>query len=182
MDRLTFAATASIDGNTLSGVAHVFGQRTMVHGRWVEFATGSFDDALAKSDVRAFVNHDTTLLLGRQSNGTVSLTADRVGLNYAIDLPDTSYARDLKVMVERGDLTEMSFGIFPGKTRRTTASDGVGVILHTAVKDIFDISPVSLPAFGGTSAALHSASIDGETVRSQLIRARARARSMGVVR
>jgi HK97 family phage prohead protease len=174
MDRFTFASTGSMSGNTLEGVAHTYGERTMVNGRPVEFAPGAFDAALKKSDVRAFVNHDTTLLLGRQKNGTVRLSSEKDGLHYAIDLPDTTYAHDLRSLVERGDLSEMSFGIFPGKSEVRKASDGRGtpVLVHTEVSELFDISPVSLPAFGGTSIALHSA---GRTdLATQLVRARHR--------
>jgi HK97 family phage major capsid protein/HK97 family phage prohead protease len=163
MERVTFAATAGLEGNTLSGMAHVYGQRTLVGGRYVEFAPGAFDAALAKADVRAFWNHDTTLLLGRQSAGTLRLASEGDGLRYAIDLPDTSYAADMKALVDRGDLSEMSFGIVPGTVKAGRAKDGRPVQLHTSVSDIFDISPVSLPAFAGTSVELHS---QGESMRT----------------
>lgn len=150
MEHLTFAATAGVEGNTLSGVAHTFGTRTLRGSRYIEFAQGAF----RFSDVRAFMNHDTTLLLGRQSNGTVRLEQGD-GLRYSIDLPDTSYAADLKALIARGDLTEMSFGIMPGEFTTSKADDGRSVITYQSA-DLFDISPVSLPAFGGTSVELHS--------------------------
>jgi HK97 family phage prohead protease len=176
MDRVTFNATASMVGRTLTGIVHAFGKRTLVGNRYVEFAKGAFDAALAKSDVRAFWNHDTTLLLGRESAGTVRLSAQPEGLAYAIDLPETSYAADMQALIDRGDLTEMSFGVLPGAVRNGRALDGKSVQLHTSVKELFDISPVSLPAFEGTSIALHSRSPEGDTLKSQTIRARARAR------
>lgn len=175
MDRLTFDATAAMDGNTLSGVAYAFGQRTFRNGQWHTFAEGAFDDALARGEVRAFWNHDTTLLLGRQANGTVSVSVEPDGVHYAIDLPATSYAADLKALVDRGDLREMSFGIVPGKTRLSRADDGKQLVTHTSVASFFDISPVSLPAFGETTTQLHSDS-EGEPLRSQTIKARHRAR------
>lgn len=174
-DRVIFAATAALDGNTLSGVAHAFGQRTYVGGKYVEFAQGAFDQALLTSDVRAFVNHDTTLLLGRQSSGTLRITAEPDGLHYSIDLPPTSYAEDMKALIARGDLNEMSFGIIPGKTRTSRALDGKPVVTHTSVAELFDVSPVSLPAFGGTSIQIHSAgSSTDEPPRSQAVKARMR--------
>jgi hypothetical protein len=176
MDRLTFAATAALEGNTLSGVAHVFGERTLVGNRYMEFARGAFDAAMATSDTRAFWNHDTTLLLGRASTGTLRLKAEPDGLHYAIDLPATSYAADMKALIDRGDLHDMSFGIMPGKTRVGRAPDGRQVITHTSVSDLFDVSPVSMPAFGGTSVQLHSADAQGEPPKSQAIKARQRAR------
>ena len=156
MDRVTFAATGALEGNTLSGIAHVFGQRTLVGGRYIEFKPGAFSKALKNADVRAFWNHDTTLLLGRQGAGTVRVEAKPDGLHYAIDLPDTTYAADLKALVARGDLTEMSFGIMPGAVTMGKAEDGRPVQIHTSVESLFDISPVSMPAFGGTSIQLHS--------------------------
>lgn len=173
-ERMVFSATAQIDGNTLSGVAHVFGQRTLIGNKYVEFAPTAFNDALAHSDARAFVNHNTDLLLGRQSAGTLRLVADSYGLNYSIDLPDTSYAKDLKVLVERGDLSELSFGIFPGKVKTSKATDGRQVITHTSVSELFDVSPVSLPAFGGTSMQLHSGSHSTDDTPTQSIKARLR--------
>jgi uncharacterized protein len=173
MDRVTFSTTASLDGNTLEGVAHAFGQRAKHGSGYVEFAPGAFTKALRKADVRAFVNHDTTLLLGRQKSGTVRVSAQPDGLHYAIDLPDTTYAADLKVLIARGDLTEMSFGILPGAVKIRKADDGRQVVYHTEVEELFDISPTAMPAFGGTSIALHS-SRNTESTRSQLTRARHR--------
>ncbi len=175
MERFTFYAYAHVEGHTLTGRAHTFGQRAMAHGRCIEFAVGAFDKALEGSDVRAFWNHDSTLLLGRQSNGTVRLNADSEGLDYAIDVPETSYGNDLLALVDRGDLTEMSFGINPGKSTTRRASDGTTVTTYSDVSALLDISPVSLPAFEGTAIELHSLS-DDESVRSQLARARQRAR------
>lgn len=174
MERVTFSTTGAMQGNTLVGVAHAFGTRTLVGNQYVEFSRNAFDAALETSDVRAFWNHDTTLLLGRQSAGTVSLSAESDGLHYAIDLPPTTYAADMKVLIDRGDLKEMSFGVMPGKVTAARSTDGKRVQVHTSVKELFDISPVSLPAFEGTSIQLHSLALDGESVRSQTVRARAR--------
>jgi hypothetical protein len=169
MERYTFSTAATATGRTLSGVAHAFGQVTERNGRKVSFAKGAFDRALAKSDIRGFVNHNTDLLLGRQSNGTIEVSADSEGLKYAIDVPETTYGDDLLVVVKRGDMQDMSFGIDPGKA--TKGKDNVTT--YADVDAIYDISPVSLPAFAGTSIALHSASSD-ESVGSQLARARHR--------
>lgn len=172
MERVTFAASVAAEGRTLSGIAHAFGQRTRVGGRLIEFDPHAFDSALARSDVRAFINHDPNLLLGRQSNGTVRVQATPAGLAYSIDVPDTTYGNDLLEMVRRGDLHDMSFGITPGKYTLSKASDGTQVQTHTSVNEIFDVSPVSLPAFSGTSVSLHSQAPAGDPVKSQLILAR----------
>lgn len=173
-ERVTFAASASMEGNTLVGIVHAFGQLTKRDGRYIAFAPGAFDAALASSDTRAFVNHDTTLLLGRRSNGTVRVTADAKALRTEIDLPNTTYANDLRALVERGDLTEFSFGVNGGEITRSTAADGLPLHTFTSVGELFDVSPVSVPAFAGTSAQLHSRPF-GAGVRSQTAMARYRA-------
>jgi HK97 family phage prohead protease len=64
----------------------------------------------SRNEVKAFVNHDTNLVIGSTRAGTLRMTEDDKGLLAQIDLPDTSYARDLSVSVQRGDVSGMSFG------------------------------------------------------------------------
>lgn len=172
-ERVTFAGTATMDGNTLVGVVHLFGQLTKRDGRYIAFAPGAFDKALETSDTRAFVNHDTTLLLGRRTNGTVRVSADSKALRAEIDLPNTTYANDLRALVERGDLAEFSFGVSGGQIERSQAPDGLPLHTFTTVDELFDVSPVSVPAFAGTSAQLHERPFGRS--RSQMALARYRA-------
>lgn len=76
-----------------------------------QFAPGAFTDSLAGgSDVRALFEHDYTQLLGRTKSGTLLLTEDNTGLRFELTPPDTQLGRDVLTMVERGDITGMSFG------------------------------------------------------------------------
>lgn len=76
-----------------------------------QFAPGAFTDSLAGgSDVRALFEHDYTQLLGRTKSGTLLLTEDNTGLRFELMPPDTQLGRDVLTMVERGDITGMSFG------------------------------------------------------------------------
>lgn len=167
--------SAELDGNTLKGVAHVTGQRAKVGGQYEEFSATAFDEVLNRSDtdVRAFYNHNTDMLLGRQSNGTLKLSMEEGGLAFSIDLPNTSYGNDIRELVKRGDLNQASFGFLPGKFDLGRAPDGLQVRRHTSVRELIDVSPVPLPAFSGTSVELRSRQ-DAESVGSQLVRARAR--------
>lgn len=173
---------ASVEGNTLFGVAHAFGARAqVVRGTYEQFAAGAFDHVLAQptQDTRAFWQHDQRLLLGRQGNGTLRLEPTEEGLAFEIDLPSTTYANDLKELVLRGDLDEMSFGFIPDQMRLTKATDGLQVRTHTRVGALVDISPVSLPAFTGTSVTLRTSAPESESPRSQAARARARVNRLG---
>ena len=64
----------------------------------------------SRNEIKGFINHDTNLVIGSTRAGTMRLTEDDKGLLAQIDLPDTTYARDLSVSVQRGDVSGMSFG------------------------------------------------------------------------
>lgn len=176
---LSFSGSTKVTGRSLSGTAHAFGEAALLSGsnQYEGLQAGAFDKALETSDVRAFVEHDRRLILGRQSAGTLKLHADEDGLHYEIpELPDTTYANDLLESVKRGDVSEASFSFEPGEVEMKRAADGKRVRLHTAVKSLLDISPVTIPAFSGTNVQLRSLGMtDDEPINSQLVRARARA-------
>ncbi len=177
VDRVSFATETTLDGRKLVGVAHAFGQKTWRGRQWEEFDAHSLDAALATSDVRAFHDHDRGRLLGRLSSGTLRLGIEDGVLKYEIDLPDTTYANDLRVLVERGDITGSSFGVIPGEFEWRKGPNGKPLRYHTSVRELVDVSPVATPAFEGTSVMLNSRGFGEESQASQLARARARARS-----
>lgn len=179
MNRLAVQLRAAeVQGGTLHGVAVVFDQPSQVGpGRWETIARGALDNVLADpaTDVVAVApDHDMSKVLGRQSAGTLRLRVTDVGLEFEADLPDTTYAADLRALVARGDITGASFGFRPAPDGIRTRRLGSRVVTEvTRVAYLRDISPVSIPAYGGTSVGLrHSGtSLDG---RTQLIAARAR--------
>lgn len=171
-------AAAEVKGDTLYGLAVVFDQASQVApGRWETIARGALDAVLADpaTDVVAVApDHDMSRLLGRQSSGTLRLRSTDAGLEFEVDLPDTTYAADLRQLVGRGDITGASFGFRPALDGIRTRKIGSRTVTEvTRVAYLRDISPVSIPAYGGTSVGLrHSGtSFDG---RTQLIAARAR--------
>lgn len=118
---------------------------------------GAFSEVLG-DDVRALLNHDPNLLLGRTKAGTLSLTEDEVGLRYEITPPDTTYANDLIISLERGDLDQSSFGFRVAKGGDTWKEPTEGQpyylrIIHKFGR-LFDVSPVTFPAYPATSVAL----------------------------
>jgi HK97 family phage prohead protease len=68
-----------------------------------------------KNEVRAFWNHNDSMVLGNTKSGTLELEDSEGGLICRCELPNTSYANDLYEVVSRGDVKTMSFGFRPVK-------------------------------------------------------------------
>lgn len=117
-----------------------------------KIAPGAFDGVLS-DDVRALFNHDPNLILGRTPN-TVRISVDKDGLLYEIDPPDTQLGRDLVVSMERGDITQSSFAFTV--ERDDWAEDDDGRVIRTIheVKRLYDVSPVTYPAYPDAKVGL----------------------------
>ncbi len=115
---------------------------------------GAFASAIAEDDVRALFNHDASLVLGRNRAGTLRLSEDELGLRYEIDPPDTQYARDLLVSLDRGDVDQSSFGFMAVEEswRSPTEEQPLPIRMLHQVR-LFDVSPVTFPAYHATSVS-----------------------------
>jgi len=174
LERLTFAVSQSkVEGRTLSGVAHAYGQVT-TDARKHSFAPGAFAKSIAKGGVVSFAFHDDTKLLATQKAGTLRLQDGSDGLKFELDLPEgVSYAEDLKALLKAGVEPGMSFGVLPGKS-----STKAGVRTFTEA-ELVSVDPVAMPAFEGTSIILNSAGWPGTSHTTTVtIRARVRAARM----
>lgn len=110
---------------------------------------GAFDKAIADGqDVRALFNHDADYLLGRTTAGTLTLRSDQKGLLYEIEPGDTTAARDVRTMIERGDLTGSSFSFVT--TDEDWRKEGGTFIREIRGVDLYDVGPVTFPAYEGT--------------------------------
>lgn len=179
MDRLTYETRSSrVEGRTLYGTVHKFGTRARIKNTYEEFSPDAFNEVLsrAETDIVAFWNHDRNQILGRQSNGSLRLELDEEELRFELDLPETSYANDVRALAEQGLIGGTSFGFLPGKVRMGTAPDGLMVRHHLSVRDLIEVSPVTLPAYSNTSVSVRGQEYEVESLGSQLARARARVR------
>jgi uncharacterized protein len=119
-------------------------------------APGAFSLALGKSDIRALLNHDPNYVLGRTKSGTLRVREDDRGLAVEIDPPDTSWSNDLLVSIDRGDISQMSFA-FRVAEDRWDEVDGARQRTIISFDEIFDVSPVTYPAYPDTDVALRTA-------------------------
>lgn len=156
--RIYPAAELRVDGaegqrSMIRGHAAVYDQLSEDLGGFRErIAAGAFTRTLKDADVRALINHDANLILGRNRAGTLRLAEDDVGLAVEIDPPDTQYARDLMHSIDRRDITGMSFGFYTVDDRWAKV-DGEWVRTLLDV-ELFDVSPVAFPAYPQTGVAV----------------------------
>ncbi len=141
----------------LRGHAAVFGQLSEDLGGFREqIVAGAFLEAIEKDDVRALFNHDPNFVLGRNRAKTLLLSEDSRGLAIEIDPPDNDTVRHLVLQpIERGDVSQMSFGFSVRPGGQDWAKDDEGRTIRTLKKvRLFDVSPVTFPAYPQTDIAV----------------------------
>lgn len=138
-------------------------------GCYEEIAPEAFDDAV-HDDVRALINHDTTLVLGRTTVGTLALTADEHGLHGTIRInPDDSDAMNLYQQVKRGDVSQCSFGFDIIKEQEEYRDDGSVKFIILRIK-LYEVSICTFPQYEETGAQARQAQIQEH--RTQALRIR----------
>ena len=116
----------------------------------------AFDACLAANpDCRALWNHDPNHVLGRTTAGTLRLSTDSSGLRYEIDPPATNMAKDLMILMQRGDVSQSSYGFFCLDDSWEQKQNGQ--IVRTVLKaTLIDVSPVTFPATDATTTGVRS--------------------------
>lgn len=115
----------------------------------------AFDESINGGDVRALINHDTTLVLGRTKAGTLTLRADDVGIwgEIAVNEADAD-AMNCYARVQRGDVDQCSIGFdyAPGESAEELITEADGT-MHDIVKRaiLYEVSVCTFPAYEGTS-------------------------------
>ena len=115
----------------------------------------AFDESLAGGDIRALINHDTTLVLGRTKAGTLTLRADDVGIwgEIAVNESDAD-AMNCYARVQRGDVDQCSIGFdyAPGEGAEELITEADGT-MHDIVKRaiLYEVSVCTFAAYEGTS-------------------------------
>ena len=118
-------------------------------------APGAFDNTLS-GDIRALINHDTTLVLGRTKANTLQLKADNHGLWGHIDINRSDVdAMNLYSRVQRGDVDQCSFGFNIVNEETDFREDGS---VHWTIREVelFEVSPCTFPAYEETNIAARS--------------------------
>lgn len=134
---------------TVIGHASLYNSRSEDLGGFYEYIQeGAFtEELIAKSDVRALINHDANLILARSTTGTLKLQADAKGLRYEFDIPNTTYGKDLAENLRNGNISQSSFAFTVGADEWTTDNEGRDIRTITKIDRLYDISSVTYPAY-----------------------------------
>ena len=139
----------------IRGHAAVFDQLSEDLGGFVEkIRPGAFKKTAGEADIRALWNHDPNYPLGRTKSGTLRVWEDEIGLAIELDPPETSYAKDLQESIRRGDVDQMSFGF--RTIRDEWDADGETPVRTLVEVQLYDVSPVTFPAYPQTSVAVRA--------------------------
>jgi uncharacterized protein len=152
--------SASGDGKTLVGRV-AYNSRSEDLGGFTEvIAPGAFTESLKTNEVFAYWSHDSSQVLARQSNGTLRLQDTATALKFQADLdPATTWGANAIAALKRSDVNSNSFGFsVDGPDGDEWRAQGDGTILRTIHKaSLYEVSPVSVPAYGANSASLRNA-------------------------
>lgn len=154
----------------IEGYFAVFNRETELWpGAYEEIAPGAFDNTLS-NDIRALINHETRLVLGRNKSGTLELRADTYGLWGRVKInPNDTDAMNLYERVKRGDVDQCSFGF--NIIREDTEWRDDGSVKWTIREvDLHEVSVVTFPAYEDTGVAARQKQV--EEHRARLFEAR----------
>lgn len=122
-------------------------------------APGAFSRTLG-NDIRALINHDTTLVLGRNKAGTLQLREDAHGLYGDIEInPKDQDAVNLYERVKRGDVDQCSFG-FEIVSEETDFHDDGSIHWRITEVNLHEVSVCTFPAYEATSVQAREAQRD----------------------
>lgn len=155
MEIRRLAEIGSLKAGKLEGYAAVFNSESQDLGGFTEsIAPGAFSRTLKSSDnVMALYDHDTRSLLGRVGNKTLMLNEDTVGLFYEVELPNTTVANDLSVLIERGDVAGASFAFTVPKGGDIWTERNGKPHRELLDVDLFEITVTPNPAYSDTTVA-----------------------------
>ena len=147
-----FARGAALEGRQLVGLAAPFHSPTAIADFREQIAPGAFARTLAENrDILALVDHDPGKVLGRTSTGSLDLRETERGLEYRLNLPDTTAGNDLRALAARGDLGGVSFGF---RVVRDSWQDDLRTLQEVELHEVSIVQ--AWPAYPTTTVSLRS--------------------------
>ena len=166
-ERRTFTGTviARAEGEgmpkVIGGIAAVINSVTDLGYFEEVIEQGAFDNALSKEyDIRCLFNHEAELILGRTKASTCNVFVNGDGNLEYTWIPDYENPTHMSVVrsIMRGDITQSSFA-FTIKEQSWSESEKYGSMGKRSIRtieDLYDVSPVTYPAYADTEADARS--------------------------
>ena len=162
-----FATREDGDALRIEGYFAVFNSiYEIAPGMSESIAPGAFSRTLPGGDIRALINHDTTLVLGRTKAHTLELREDGRGLWGSVLInPNDQDAMNLYSRVKRGDVDQCSFGFEIVNEETDFREDGS---VHWTIKEVnlFEVSACTFPAYEATNISAREKERDQLMARS----------------
>lgn len=158
--------TREADGNLyIDGYFAVFNSQYWLWDEAYETIDPGAFDLESDTDVRALTNHDTTLVLGRTTSGTLSLGVDERGLYGTITInPNDQDAVNLYERVKRGDVSQCSFG-FDILAQDVEYREDAPTVWHLQKVRLYEVSVCTFPAYEDTGVQARKAEV--ETIKEK---------------
>ena len=155
-----FETRESENGLFIEGYFSVFNSTyELWPGATESVAPGAFENTLG-GDIRALIDHETRLVLGRNKSGTLELREDSHGLWGRVKInPNDQDAVNLYERVKRGDVDQCSFGFDIVKEDTEVRDDGS---VHWTIREVklYEVSVVTFPAYTETSVSARKRDFD----------------------
>ncbi|MDE9430425.1 HK97 family phage prohead protease [Xenorhabdus bovienii] len=165
--------TALLSASDKKLTGYVIKWNSRSHVLWDEFvemfAPNAFRASLTSgTDILALYEHDHMNLLGRTTSGTLQLSEDATGLRFELTPPDTQLGRDVLTLVERGDISGMSFGFRAMKDQWDIGQEPyVRTVLEAELREI---TITSLPAYPESGVKIAKRSLNAIKTRDADLR------------
>lgn len=137
----------------VEGYAAVFNQETVLWEydgiQYKEIiAPGAFDGCDMKDVPFRYNHNDNVMIMARTRNKTLTLTVDEKGLAIRAILAPTTAGRDLYTLIQRGDVSQMSFAF---QVQTDTYDRATHLRTIQKFKKLYDVAAVDIPAYDQTS-------------------------------
>lgn len=162
---LSTRAEADDGDKIIEGYFAVFNSETELwRGAYEEIAPEAFSETLS-NDIRALINHDTSLVLARTKSGTLKLSVDSRGLWGEIRINEKdSQAVDLYERLKRGDVDQCSFGFNVLEEETDYRDDGTVKWILKKI-DLHEVSVVTFPAYSDTGVTARKKDFEADQLR-----------------
>lgn len=173
LDRIEVRSDAATEAIEVNGHAAVWDKTAWIgpskYGFSERFLKGAFKESInGGADVRFLFNHNPDAVLARTKSGTLTLAEDGTGLAVRANVAPTTDGRNLAILLERGDVDQMSVAmqVLEDHWEEVEGGDGGVYELRTIIRaKLFDVSGVTYPAYEETDLALRTAADHARELR-----------------